>query len=312
MLGANVWSLDWLTFRPEREARDVDGVQWILLEEKGFWGTPGPSASLSPRLNNHGAYRSPGWKTERTISLVGRCYADDFLTLRRAEAKVLGLLSDPRASAPLVCHTEFGGLMCEVYLDDAILCSPVDTISEPGIEFSMQVIAPDPRKYAVEEQTLSTGLPSEGLTGLDFNETIIFDPNQGLNFFGLVDGLEFGDGNASGVMLLGNVGTAPTTPTFTLHGPLTFPTLAAGAFSLRYNERLRAGEHLVIDPAAPSVLLGGSASRRELLYPAQFQGFEIPAADPDGTPGQLAVGLSHTGPVTDAGYVEATFRSAWF
>ncbi|MBB5154950.1 phage tail family protein [Saccharopolyspora phatthalungensis] len=312
--GAHVWTLDWLTLHPDGDYRDASGVQWILTKEQGFWSSPATNASLSPRLARHGAYRSPGWKKQRTISLTGRAYADDYAVLRQAESNVLGLLSDPMKPATLTCYSEIGALCCEVYLDDEILCTPLDVISEPGIEFSVQVVAPDPAKYAVEQQVMSSGLPRDAGDGLDFSQIIAGDTNQGL-FFGWGaddDGLTFGTSNASGFMLLTNRGTAPTTPVYTLYGPLTNPTLTAGTASMRYNAVLAAGEYVVIDPAAPSVLLGGTAGRRQLLSPAQFGAFAVPPASPTGEPGVLSVGLTHTGAVTDSGYVTAVVRSAWF
>ncbi|PKW15920.1 phage tail domain-containing protein [Saccharopolyspora spinosa] len=315
VLGAHVWTLDWLRLHPDGAQRDRFGVQWILTEEKGFWSSPGTNATLSSRLGKHGAYRSPGWKNQRTITLTGRAYCPNYALLRQAEANVLGLLADPRRPATLTCYSEIGALSCEVFLDGDILCTPLKVISEPGIEFSIQLVAPDPAKYAIDYQEMSTGLPRDAGDGLDFARVMPPDTNQGL-FFGMGaddDGLSFGTSNASGFMRLTNTGTAPTMPVFTLYGPLTNPVLTAGQASMRYNAVLAPGEYVVIDPAAPSVLLGGTAVRRHLLNPASFAGFAIPPADPaTGKPGELSVGLTHTGPVTDAGSVRARFRSAWF
>lgn len=312
--GAHVWTLDWLTMHPDGGVRDAAGVQWILVQEKGFWGSPGTNAQLSGRLARHGVYRSPGWKKERTISLTGRAYAQDFTVLRQAEAALLGLLSDPRSPRALTCQSELGALTCDVFLDAEILCTPLQVISEPGFEFSVQVVAPDPAKYSVEQQTMSTGLAREALDGLDFNQVVQPDPTQGL-YFGIGaddDGLNFGTANATGFMTLTNRGSAPSSPVYTLYGPLTSPALTAGSATMRYNGSLLAGEYVVIDPNAPSVLLGGTAVRRHLLNPAQFSAFAIPPASRTYGPGVLSVGLTHSGPATDGGYVTATFRSAWF
>lgn len=313
LAGANTWQLDWLTMSPERDQRDAAGVQWVCTKEVGFWGSPATNATLTPRLNRHGVYRSPGWKKQRVITLTGRAYASDLAVLRAAEANVCGLLSDPTVPGTLTCISEIGSLTCSVFLDADTVCTPVDAVSEPGFEFSLQLHAPDPAKYAVETQMMTTGLPVDAGDGLDFQQVVTPDTNQGL-FFGVgdPDGLMFGTSNASGFMTLTNRGTAPTSPVFTLYGPLTNPTLTVGTASLRFNAQLAAGEFVVIDPAAPSVLLGGTASRRQLLNPAQFQGFRIPPATPDGRPGVLSVGLTHTGAVTDTGYATAVFRSAWF
>lgn len=201
-LGANVWQLENLTFDPSPDARDEHGAQWFVLNEKGFWGSPGTTATTTKQLNKHGAFRSPGWQKERIVSLIARCYAPSYDLLRSAQAHVLGLLSDPRAPGKLICHSEIGSLALDVFLDDKILCTPLQVISEPGFEFSVQMVAPDPVKYSVERQAMSSGLARDTLDGLDFSQVVQPDVNQGL-FFGMGaddDGLSFGTSNATGFM----------------------------------------------------------------------------------------------------------------
>jgi hypothetical protein len=314
MLGGQVWTLDYLTFHHSPSVRDSAGVQWILTKEEGFWGSPSTNATLSPRLNKHGQYRSPGWKKERIVSLTGRCYASDYATLRRAEANVLGLLSDPFKPGVLTCYSEIGVLSLDVYLDDAIICTPLEIVSEPGVEFSIQVVAPDPRKYSPETQTKTVGLPQDSGDGLDFAQIVSPDTNAGL-YFGVgssTDGLQFGTFNGSGFMTLRNVGTAPASPVYTLYGPLTTPQITTDTgYTMRYNGTLAAGEYVAIDVSVPSVVLNGTTSRRELLYPAPFQAFNVPASVA-GVDGQLTVSLAHSGASTAGGYLTATYRASWF
>lgn len=308
-LGGQVWTLDWLTFHHAPSVRDSHGVQWILTDEKGFWGTPGTGATLAPRLNQHGQTRSPGWKKERTVSLTGRCYAPEYSVLRQAEANVLGLLSDPTVPGKLTCYSEIGAQTLSVFLDDAILCTPLDIVSEPGVEFSIQCVAPDPRKYSVEQQTQATGLPFDAGDGLDYNQVVSGDTGLYYGASG-VDGLAFGTFTGAGFMTLQNIGTAPATPIYTLYGPLTTPIITASGYSMRYNGTLAAGDSVVIDPSAPSVVFNG-ASRRELLYPANFSAFSVPPSVA-GVPGVLKVSLAHSGAADATGYVQAVYNAAWF
>lgn len=314
MLGGQVWTLEHITFHHSPDVRDAQGVQWILTKEEGFWGTPGNNATLSPRLNKHGMYRSPGWKKERTVSLTGRCYHPDYAVLRQAEAEVLGLLSDPTTPGKLTCYSEIGELTCDVYLDDAILCTPLDIVSEPGVEFSIQVVAPDPRKFSTETQTQTVGLPQDSGDGLDFTEVVAPDSNPGL-YFGVgspTTGLTFGTFNGAGFMTLFNVGTAPASPQYIFYGPLTNPILTTGTgYSMKYNGTLAAGEFLTVEPASPSVILNGTSSKRELLYPSNFEAFNVPPAVA-GAPGELQVSLAHSGASTTGGYLQAIYRAAWF
>lgn len=314
MLGGQVWTLEHITFHHGPKIRDSNGVQWILTKEEGFWGSPGPNATLSPRLNRHGMYRSPGWKGERIVSLTGRCYADSYATLRAAEADVLGLLSDPTSPGKLTCYSEIGVLTLDVFLDDAIICTPLDIVSEPGIEFSIQVVAPDPRKLSMEAQTQAVGLPQDSGDGLDFTQIVAPDSNPGLHLGvgSSTSGLAFGTYNGSGFMTLRNVGTAPASPRYTFYGPLSSPLLTADTgHSMKYNGTIAAGEWVTVEPANPSVVLNGTTSRRELLYPSNFEAFHVPPAV-GGTAGSLTVSLAHNGATNAIGYVQATFNAAWF
>lgn len=316
-----VWTLGGLRFDPDR--RDANGVLWFVSEETGFFGAPANTGETTQRLNQHGAFRSPGWKTERTISLKGHAFAGSYPALRRAVNQITGLLNDPYDGAALTCYTELGPLTAQVYLDGDILTTPLD-IYNPGIEWSLQLVAPDPRKYSTVERTFRADLPRFNINdGLDFQVSTGSGPGlfttfalssptaRGLDF---TSGLKFGESNATGFLQLTNTGTAPTSPTYTLYGPLTNPlitaTTAGQRSEMRYNDTLGAHETVVIDPAAPSVLLEGTASRRHLLNPAQFAGFSIPGVDVDD--GHLSVGITHEGESTAGGYVTATFREAWF
>jgi hypothetical protein len=302
--GSPIWSLGPLTFDPEQP--DRHGVHWILTSEEGFWATPKTNADLNPQLATHGAFRTPGWKTERTISLEGQAFASDFPTLRRASAVLTGLLSDPSTALALTCYSEMGALTCDVYLDDQILTKPTETAA-PGFEWSLQVVAPDPRKYSLAWQRSKTGLPSQGRGGLQFADGLHFTAGRGVSF---------GDGHSSGAMLLRNDGTAPTAPLYALHGPLHRPrltvTTGTRAAVLAYGGTLHQGQSLVIDPAVPTARLDGHVPQRQRLFPADFADFVIPAASFDGEPGQRCVRLSHDGPSRAEGRVEAAWRHAWF
>lgn len=306
MYGASVWQLDWLALDPDPDARDADGVQWFATKVEGFWGSPKPDMIFAPKVNQHGVFRTPGWKRQRIISVTGRAYAATDAVLRMAEARVSGLLGDDDTEAAFLCYSDIGPLECNVVLDANIITTPLQTVSEPGFEFSLQLAAPDPRKYGRDWQKMTTGLP--------YNV-----PGTGLSFTGLgggidfvtAGGLHFGAPAQAGSLDLRNVGTAPVSPRFTFNGPLTTPTLTTAAGTLTYNGTVAAGESVVIDTAIPSVLRG-TTTVRHLLSPANFYAFAIPKADSHGKPGVLSVRLSHAGASTATGYVTADFRSAWF
>ncbi|WP_338601600.1 hypothetical protein [Saccharopolyspora sp. SCSIO 74807] len=302
MDGSPIWSLGPVVLDPERP--DHNGVHWILTSEEGFWASPATNAELNPQLSTHGAFRTPGWKTERTITLEGQAFAPTAAALRRASAALTGLLSDPTTPVTLTCHSEIGAQSCDVYLDDQILTKPTETAAL-GFEWSLQVVAPDPRRYSSAWYRTSTGLPSQGAGGLKFGSGLDFE-----------HGLHFGSGASSGAMVFSNEGTAPTAPLYTLHGPLHWPRLTVDAGGSRavlaYEATLRDGQSLVIDPAVPTALLDGRTPVRGRIFPAQFGEFVVPAASFDREPGRLHVRLSHDGPAGAEGRVEAAWRHAWF
>lgn len=311
------YHLDWLTFSGKGYT-DSSGIQWILMEETGFWDSPEPRTDIVERTSSHGSYMGPSYFRHRVVTLKGRAYAPNDRVLRSAWSQVSGIGSDPQKYLSLSCDSEIGTLTCQVRRDDKVITEPVRVLNGHAFEFSLGLVAPDPRKYSAQWRTMRADLPQATTgDGLDFTQAEMFAGKQyrGLEFrnFG---GLVFGSSNSTGLLQLVNSGSAPTAPIYTLYGPLTTPVLTAttgGVTSLlQYNGTLSASESLVINPSVPSVLLDGTASRRHLLNPAQFSGFYIPETAPDGTAGALRVGLRHAGPVTTGGYATATFRDAWF
>ncbi|MFI0465334.1 hypothetical protein ACH347_14755 [Saccharopolyspora sp. 5N102] len=290
MNGSPVWSLGGIVFDPSNP--DSYGVHWILETEEGFWAAPATNAELHPHLSRHGAIRTPGWKTERTITLEGRAFARDIPTLRRAATRLTGLLADPHRPVALTCYAETGPVTCDVFLDDQILTKP-GQVAAPSIEWSLQLVAPDPRRFSLEYSHARAGLPSPGSGGMRFG--------SGLAFAG---GLRFGDGASSGTLHLTNPGTEPL---LTLHGPLVRPELTTSTGQqIAYVDAVTNGQHLVIDTGAATAALNGRTNVRHRLFPADFAAFTLPAA------GELSIRVSYDGPHDAAGYVAAAWRHAWF
>ncbi|QUH01446.1 phage tail family protein [Saccharopolyspora erythraea] len=276
-----------------------------LQSEDGGWSSPPAVSTKTGRVNAHGAVVSPVWKDARSITLEGRAYAPSDAAVKMLAAYLKGICADPNKTYRLSSKTEIGEIECQVKLDGPVLIDSGDDFSS-SITFSIQLVAPDPRLYRSEWQTMATGLPRDTTGGLDFS-----DP--GLDFSD--PGLQFGTSSTqTGFVVLRNTGTAPAPVVFTLRGPLTNPsittTVDGESYTMKYNDTLTEGEFVVINPEHPSVLLGGTASRRELLNPADFRGFYVPPAVPYGPPGELRVGLIHEGAFTETGTLTAEWRSA--
>lgn len=292
MDGSPTWSLGPLVFDPDTP--DSFGVHWILVKEEGFWASPATGAEVTQHLSRHGAIRTPGYKSERTITLEGRAFAPDAAALRHASIRLSGLLTDPHVPVTLTCHSEIGAICCDVFLDDQILTTPTETAAF-GFEWSLQLVAPDPRRYSLDWSQARTGLPSPGQGGLSFGAGLAFGR-----------GLSFGATASAGTVHLTHHGTAPTTPLLTLAGPLTRPVLTAPHGTLAYLGDIERGDHITIDPAVPSATLNGRESVRHLLYPAHFAAFTLPAH------GSVALRLHHDGPADADGALMCAWRHAWF
>jgi hypothetical protein len=112
---------------------------------------------------------------------------------------------------------------------------------------AVQWQADDPRRYAVTEQTITTGPPQ---------------PEPGLTW-PLVWPLDWGQASVTGDVNALNDGSAPTQPVITFRGPCTTPSVTeqVSGRQLRYNIALAATDELVVDTAAGTVTLNGTASR---------------------------------------------------
>ncbi|MBG0853217.1 phage tail family protein [Streptomyces spinoverrucosus] len=113
---------------------------------------------------------------------------------------------------------------------------------------SVQWYATDPRRYSVTEHTAVTGAPQ---------------PESGLTW-PLTWPLYWGEAASTGDVTAANGGSAPTHPVLTFTGPCAGPTVTdrTTARRLRYQITLAAGDELVVDTAAGTVTLNGTASRR--------------------------------------------------
>jgi hypothetical protein len=293
----SVWTIDGLTLNGPA---DENGVTWIATSDSQPLSAAAPTTTFTPKYQRHGSFMLPGFVERGTSVFTIRAYAqrDDWVALERARLKMLALCQDVTQLYSLVWYSAIGPLVQHVVREDDILISHVDA-QHPAFEASVQFAAPDPRRYALETQVLTTGVPQNSVTGLDFGT------GSGLDF-GTNGGLTFGPAANSGTILLDNAeGTAPSSPVLTLTGPLTTPVLAVANGSIKYNGTLAAGQSVVITPEDPSVL-AGTTSQSHLVNPANWDAFTVPPG------GQLTIGLSHSGPSTDTGTVTAEFAPAFW
>lgn len=238
---------------------DANGCDWILTKETGWFGSPAIKTARTDKPAARGLYRGNEFRGGRVMSLEGTVSAPNVNALRAAQRAVAGICPDPHAQYPLTVIEESGySSYANVALDGEILTTPVSALS---VTFSIQLVAPDPRKFSSNPTTLSTLLASGGSGGVMYPVTYP---------------VSYGVPGVPGALQLTNHGTADADPLCVLKGPLTSPLLIRGdtGDTVTYNGTLSATDTLVIDFNTGNVTLNG-VNRRSLVSALNW--FSIPA-----------------------------------
>lgn len=264
---------------------DDAGVAWHLQVIEG-WDGADQRSEYSPREADHGSWASPVYLSQRPMALEGKIEAPNLATLDAAVDQLIAAAA--LTNTTLIVH-ETVPKQATVRRSGKPL---IRHITDRVAAYSIAVTATDPRRYSTVLQSQSTGLPSVtgGLTLPIVLPIVISTTSTG------------------GSVALANAGKLATRPVFTLQGPADLPVIVCEhpdgtTFQLAYSESLGAGDILVIDTAAHSVVLNGSVSRRPFLS-AQPSWPEIL---PDSS-----LSVSWTASAYDAAaLLTGTCRSAW-
>ena len=245
-----------------KQVLDEDGTEWILTNFTGWWDGPPVRTNRTDRPSGSGSFRGPAYRGARVITIEGTMTARDEDSLQRARDRITGWCANQRELHPLQVDEINGARFVDVELDDQPITKPRTPWSDT---FSLQVAAPDPRKYGPWEST-STGMAQPGIGGVDAS-----DPGASAT----EPGLSAGEPASTGVARVFNSGTADSSPLLTVQGPVVRPVIREvdTGTSLSYSGTLAAGEFLVINTGPFAAkgypgyqpLLGGTANRRNLL-----------------------------------------------
>lgn len=263
-----------------------DGTLLDLVSVRGL-GLPELRSADVPRAGAHGAFWSRSWANGRTITMEIEALASTAAVLE----SVWGPLRAALVPAAGLRVLEWG-LPGQVGRRMAAECRRAEFVVDEAFSLGagtllVEFYAPDPRQYASTLKTLSAGLPTVS-GGLSFPASAPF---------------VFGSAGSGGSIAATNDGTieAPYVAVFT--GPLVAPTLThtgqARTLSLS-GASLAAGETLVLDSAARTVLLNGSASRFSWLS-SLSQWFTL-------EPGANALQFNAA---SGSGSCQVAFRDAW-
>jgi hypothetical protein len=229
---------------------DADGVEWWVTKEEGWASSPNVRLTLTDRPERDGAFDAPSYRSPRVITLEGTAVAPDRISKERAKDRFAAVLNDGSQLLPLVVTEPHVVRRAMVRLSSE---SKVMDMKAGAFEFSVQVTAPDPLRYSAELRTATCPLPS----------------SAGGVKFPLSFPLDFGPGSSGGRLSLDNAGTVATWPTWRISGPCADPVIVntQTGEELAFQIRLAAGEVLVVDTDARTVLLQGLASRRSAMLP---------------------------------------------
>ncbi|RSM63678.1 phage tail protein [Amycolatopsis sp. WAC 01376] len=229
---------------------DAEGVEWWVTKEEGWASSPAVRLTMTDRPERDGAFDAPSYRSPRVITLEGTAIAPDRISKERAKDGLAAVLNDGSRLFPLVVTEPHAVRRAMVRLSGE---SKIMDKKAGAFEFSVQVTAPDPLRYSAELRVATCPLPSSA-GGLSFP---------------LAFPLDFGTGATGGRLSLENNGTVAAWPTWKISGPCADPVLinTQTGEELAFQIQLAAGEVLVVDTDARTVLLQGLASRRSVMLP---------------------------------------------
>jgi len=271
-------------------AVDSSGVAWFLQDAEG-WDSPDVRSEYTERESDHGAWASPVYFGGRPITLTGTIEAQSRAALQGAAEQLYAAasLSDTTLTVwedtPKQATVRRSGKILLKYVSDRVAT------------YSVIVTAADPRRYSTVLQTGTTALPSTtgGLT------------------FPITFPIAFSATTVSGQINATNTGSMDTRPVLTIAGPVTAPVVSAlyadgTVRQLIYSLDLGAGDVLVIDTDARTVILNGSTSRRRFMTVSG--GWPTIPAAVNGTPTTVAYQFQSS-TYNASAMLTATWRSAW-
>lgn len=265
---------------------DSYGVDWILEEFSGWHDGVDSTAQGSQRPATDGWWMTSALRGGRVLTLKGTAVSDSWDTAEAARNRLLTAIP-LRTPEPLTVYTP---TPLQAWVQQ--LGQPLAKVFGETFAFSLSLQAPDPLRYAVSEQSASTGLP-QTIGGMSLPLSLP---------------LSIGATVASGRLAVANAGNAATPPRFEIAGPVPAGarvTLVSSGASLYIPHEVPAGRTLILDAASQTALLDGTAPR---LVTGVW--FHLPGSSVDNPTGADEVAFSAPSFET-AALLTAHWRSAY-
>ncbi|HEV7679988.1 MAG TPA: hypothetical protein VGQ42_15605 [Candidatus Dormibacteraeota bacterium] len=266
-----------------------DGTSYEVVNATGLDSLPDVYSADQPRSRDHGDWRGDDFAGGRTLTfLVEVIGATD--TLYRANVDALRAATVPQTSEmPLIFQLAGMSGNRRIYCRPRRRMPPTDLASRFRMAAApLEFRATDPRIYDDTLQSFTIAL-AVATGGFSFPFTFPFT---------------FGTGGTSGVQVVTNTGNFATRPVITITGPVDNPTIESvtAGKHLTFAITLANTDTLTIDTDARSVLLNGTASRRNTMT-SDSTWFELP-------PGASTLSY-HANTVQVGSTAIIAFRSAW-
>jgi hypothetical protein len=268
---------------------DANGVAWRCAGPPAGWDSPPSVGSVVQRSADHGGWPAPQYYGPRVLTLLCSAEAPTQALRDQARAQLQQIMPTGTSSGDLATFVLGEPVPKQVQVrrnGGASIPETCPTLT--SVDFSIPMVAPDPRKYATQQQQASVILPVP-----------IINPLV-LPFTGPVT-FPGGVPPESVTLTAVNSGTFETRPQITLAGPITSPSIvnANTGQQITYSGlTLGASDVLEID-----------TDNRQSFVNSQFQ-----PADPASSWWVLAPGLTTvfvSGTTPGGAQLSMTWSSAW-
>jgi hypothetical protein len=274
-----------ITLRDGARELTLSGIRPFPIPSDGWWefarllgwgGLTDDKSEQTERPQAHGSFsNTDAYRTARAISFNAR-----FVSGARLDAEIaIDDLSSFGAQGPILMirTTEAGRSARSV---DVQSIQPLDARSSEIVTLAVNLIAPDPRRYALDVDIpwAQTGPPTAG-------EGVVWPLKWPLKWPG---------GGSSGRVTVTNMGKAPSAPQFRLHGGFSsalITCLETGA-RIGLDRLVPSGSTVAIDTAEHRAQIDGQSDvsrwlqwrEWELVPPGESRTYQFDVTGPVGSP----------------------------
>lgn len=240
---------------------DGTGAAWIIQHEDGWSSSPPARPSQADKTIGDGTWAGRGYYAGRLVTLTGTCVAPDRLSMLWAK-EALNASIGPWDLTTLQVDEAHLSRTALVRLSDKI---EVQDAGAWAFTFAMGLFAPDPRRYGPPAQ-VATSLP---VVAVPNTYPATYPGTYGTATVGRSYPrsypMTYGSSGGGGSVQWVNAGTykAGAPAVLTIYGPVSSPHVdhIQSGCHLEFGLTVPYGQSLVINLAAQSVMLGGTASR---------------------------------------------------